>query len=250
MSDKAYFISDLHLGSAEEPNAFVLLKFLKSIQSRSDATHLFLLGDIFDLWIAGHKYFILKYAPLLNELKRIKDSGVYVHYFEGNHDLYLEHYFGHELGIIVHKSGASMRIAGKNLRIEHGDQMDLNDKGYLFLRSFLRTSIMNWLAPRLPSWMIVRLGEKMSKASRTYTSQTKVISTDRAKKVIYDHAIKCYLQTPIDMHISGHLHVAEDVVLFPQGPHRAGLRVVNLGSWFDEPRVFLLSEKDSGFKKI
>ncbi|MCB0350329.1 MAG: UDP-2,3-diacylglucosamine diphosphatase [Bdellovibrionales bacterium] len=247
MLEKAYFLSDLHLGSSSEPKSFLLLKFLKSLNPKSEKIHIFLLGDIFDLWVAEHDYFIKKYESIIQELVRLKNDGAVIHYFEGNHDLYLDKYFGVQLGFRIHPESVELDLMGKKLRIEHGDQMDPEDKGYLFLRWFLRTSFMKWLAPRLPGWFVVWLGETMSKASRQYTSEVKSISQDRAKRVIYDHANRVYRRKPFDILIAGHVHVAEDIVL---GLAEAKFRVINLGSWYDDPKVFILSEEFTGFQDI
>lgn len=235
MADRAFFISDLHLGSAEEPNSFVLLRFLKAFQSRDQISHLFLLGDIFDLWISNHSYFINKFKPILDELVRIKKLGIEVHYFEGNHDLYLNDYFRDELKFYVHTGPEYFNIANQVVRVEHGDQMDPNDKGYIFLRWLLRTPFMKWLAPRLPSNLVLAIGERMSRISRTYTTDYKVITNDRAIEVIRQHAERVYNERPFDYLIAGHVHVLEQ--------HQTQkYTVINLGSWFDGPKCFEFSE--------
>lgn len=247
MLEKAYFLSDLHLGSAEEPKSFVFINFLKSLNPELEKIHLFLLGDIFDLWVAEHNYFIIKFKPIIDELIRLKSAGVEIHYFEGNHDLYLDRYFGSQLGFNIHADPKNLIILGQRLRIEHGDQMDLTDRGYLFLRWFLRTPFMKYLAPKLPEWFVVRLGESMSKASRQYTSQVKSISEVGAKRVIYEHAHRTYRQLPFDLLIAGHVHVVEDVKL---GIANSQFRVINLGSWFDHARVFVISNEFVGFQQL
>jgi UDP-2,3-diacylglucosamine hydrolase len=245
MGDKVYFISDLHLGSDKEPNAFVLIKFLKSFQSTEQITHLFLLGDIFDLWVANHSYFKNKYKDVLRELIRLRALGVKIHYFEGNHDLYLKPYFQKELGFEVHTGPRHMKLLNMSVRIEHGDQMDPTDRGYRFLRWFLRTPAMKWLAPRLPEWFVVWLGETMSRASRKYTSQLKTITIDRAKNIIRYHGQSVKMKyAEVELLISGHVHVVEDLKL------PSGIRCVNLGAWFDHPRTFLLSNEFIGFQRL
>lgn len=268
MTEKAYFISDLHLGSLEEPNVFVLLKFLKTIQSKTQASHLFLLGDIFDLWVADHNYFKVKFAPILQELSRLHQVGVEIHYFEGNHDLYLQHYFAEKLGFNVHRQAAYFRILGRDIRVEHGDQMDPSDKGYIFLRRFLRTDLMEWLAPRLPEWFVVRLGERMSRVSRKYTSHVKVVSDVRARQVMRDHALRAWRERRFDLILSGHVHVTEDTTLnvreidaktsgredetsaISDSERSEFIRVVNLGAWFERPRVFVISSDFIGFREL
>ena len=86
---KAYFLSDLHLRSSEESNSQKLLLFLRHLQENPESfSHLFLVGDIFDLWIHSHKYFIDKYSEIVEAIRAVVDSGNEVHYFEGNQFLY------------------------------------------------------------------------------------------------------------------------------------------------------------------
>jgi UDP-2,3-diacylglucosamine hydrolase len=96
---EAYFLSDIHLKRLDQPEARILLGFLQEIGPRVQATHLFLVGDIFDFWIGGHEYFVRKFSPIADHLRRIVSSGVEVHYFEGNHDLYLQAFWQDRLGI-------------------------------------------------------------------------------------------------------------------------------------------------------
>jgi len=234
----AYFLSDIHLSTIEEPNTHRLLSFLRSIRGPQDATHLFLLGDIFDLWVAGHYYFVQKYSTVIEELRRLQAAGVEIHYFEGNHDLYLEHFFGHELGLKIHSAAEYFQLGRFRVRLEHGDQMDPFDRGYIFLRKLLRTRFMQWLAPRLPSGFVVWLGERMSHSSRKYTSAVKTISTDRAVQVIHMHAMRAFVEQPFDFLICGHVHVKEDYAL----PDSDNARVINLGSWFDGAYTLKLTD--------
>lgn len=85
---KAYFISDLHIKHEDKTKGLKLMEFLKNLPK--DTTHLVLLGDIFDLWIGSHEYFIKKFSKIIAELKTISDRGVEIHYFEGNHDIHLK----------------------------------------------------------------------------------------------------------------------------------------------------------------
>ena len=135
----AYFVSDLHIGSPAGPRAALFLDFLKNLSAGGNVSHLFLMGDIFDLWVAAHAYFIVKYQSITDEIVRLRDAGVAIHYFEGNHDLYLKHYWGETIGLTVHEGPAYMDLGHVTVRIEHGDQMDPDDRGYRFLRWFLRT---------------------------------------------------------------------------------------------------------------
>lgn len=238
---KAYFLSDLHLTSPDDSRTGLLLRFLQSLQSKDDITHLFLMGDIFDLWIGRQNYFLERWLPVTSELLRLHQRGVEIHYFEGNHDLYLDLYFGQQLGFKVYDGPIEMSLGPWQLRLEHGDQMDPEDRGYRFLRWFLRTPPLRLIArSRFSEKYIVRLGERMSHVSRDYTSTRKSISEAVAKDKIRTHAQKIYNKSRFDFLIAGHVHVTED---HPIGEGR----VINLGSWLHEPKVYLLSEKGGRF---
>jgi UDP-2,3-diacylglucosamine hydrolase len=232
---RAYFFSDLHLHSSDQRETQTLLKFLRNLKSTADCSHLFMVGDIFDLWIADHEYFINQFRPLINEIKRLKSLGVEIHYFEGNHDLYLKKFWQDDLGIEVHAQASYFQLGSWNLRVEHGDQMDPEDKGYLFLRWFLRTPFMVGLAHHLPGSWVALIGKWASHKSRHYTTHIKVTNTERNHQVIRAHAETNYAEKRFDYIISGHLHSRLDF----KGP---GYQVINLGSWFEPPQVFALEK--------
>lgn len=71
----AYFISDLHIGSPADSREELLLQFLGKLSGGENASHLFLMGDIFNPWIAAHRYFIDKYQPITGEIARLKGVG-------------------------------------------------------------------------------------------------------------------------------------------------------------------------------
>ena len=92
-----YFLSDAHLGSLAIPHARTqerrLVNFLDSIKHKADA--IYLLGDIFDFW-HEYKYVVPKgYTRLLGKISELTDMGVEVHFFTGNHDLWVHDYLFH-----------------------------------------------------------------------------------------------------------------------------------------------------------
>lgn len=230
---KLVFLSDQHLSMPNEEKCQALLRFFKSIRSPDDCAHLFLLGDIFDLWISAHEFFVKKWFDFNSQLVRLQSLGVQVHYFEGNHDLYLKDYFAKQLGVKIYDGPAYLELANKTFRIEHGDQMDPNDRGYRFLRWFLRTKMMTTFAKGMPDAMAVSLGEWASRKSRKYTSVVKVIDNDRAKQIARTHALKTFAEKPFDVLVCGHTHTAMDEYL-EIGANR--IHLINLG-FQQEPQV-------------
>ena len=83
-----------------------------------------MLGDIFDLWVADHRYFIDAYSEIIDQIKRLQRAGIEIHYFEGNHDLHLKSFWQDELGLAVHNEPFYVQLGDTVVRLEHGDQMD------------------------------------------------------------------------------------------------------------------------------
>ena len=243
----AYFVSDIHITSPTCERARTFLSFLRALSREAGATHLVLLGDIFDLWVADHDYFIDKYRDIVNEIRRLQNEGIEITYFEGNHDLHLEHFWQDRLGLTVHGGPAYVEMGGRTVRLEHGDQMDPDDTGYRFLRWFLRTPPIRFLVRHLPGALIARIGDRASAASRDYTSNTKTIDRDSAIGKIRAHARKAYAERPFDLIISGHVHIRDDCRLEADG---STFRSVNLGSWLDAPCYFRLDGDGERFHEM
>lgn len=238
MVPKAYFLSDIHLNMEKKTRTERLLVFFKSFNAENAPSHLFLLGDIFDLWLWKHKLFIDTWEPVISELVRLKLLGTEIHYFEGNHDLYLKSYFENHLGFKVHSDPININLFGHNLRLEHGDQMDPDDRGYLFLRWFLRTPPLRVLAKCLPSRWVEWIGQRSSSVSRDYTSAKKKNNEENIIEKCLVHAKKVHKRTPFDILIAGHIHLRVDEKL------PSGARVINLGSWLGSDFKALTLDKE------
>jgi UDP-2,3-diacylglucosamine hydrolase len=230
----AWFVSDIHIDSMQDPKARDFLAFLNTLTEDRPATHLFLVGDIFDLWVGPHQYFVDRFEPIVQRLRQLVNSGVEVHYFEGNHDLHLQNYWQNNLGVQVHSGPEYFEINAKVLRVEHGDQTDPDDKGYRFLRWFLRTPPLRLLAHNLPQKAVSWIGTKASHASRDYTSQVKTIDSKTAIQKLRTHADKAYAQNPFDLLVNGHVHIVDDY-------QAENFRAINLGTWLEKPRALHIS---------
>lgn len=250
---KAVFVSDLHLVHADDEKTKTFVRFLdgllserKANSSRGELTHLFLVGDIFDLWVGAHDYFVERFSKVVQAVRALAEAGVEVHYFEGNHDLHLTKFWS-SIGAKVHPNAAEFQINDLNVRVEHGDLINPDDKGYLFLRGFLRSRGMTFLSMNLPGRAVKAIGERASRASRDYTSHgtgSKGKPTEEIRKLIRAHAERQYQSGEFDLIISGHVHVTDDFT-FEVGGRK--VRSVNLGSWYDGAKAFVLTRDRAEF---
>ena len=102
---KAYFAGDFHLGKPDNKLSLErekkIIEWLEII--KVDAQELFLMGDVFDFWFE-YKHVVPKdYFKLLSKISELIGSGINVHYFKGNHDLWTLDYF-EKLGIKLYLS--------------------------------------------------------------------------------------------------------------------------------------------------
>ncbi len=227
----------------QERNSEKLLRFLEEECRQPGLTHLFLVGDIFDLWIGDHAYFKTRYQPIIEAISRLVQGGVAVHYFEGNHDLYLQAFWATQVGVQVHEGPTLFRLGPWQVWVEHGDQIDKQDYGYRVLRRVLRSRIVRWLLTHLPSRVVSGIGERMSRASRYYTSQLKTISDERSRALLRTYAHQLREHQDYDFLVSGHLHVREVYEFTQAGRESVAL---NLGEWRDEQKILELN--DTGFR--
>jgi len=218
----------------QDQKAQTLLRFLISLRPQAAQTTLFLVGDVFDLWLGGHSYFVEKFKPLVEELKAFTAAGGKLHYFEGNHDLHLSGFWEGEVGAKVHTGPEIFMFDDTVVRVEHGDEMDPEDSRYIFLRWLLRTWFMKFIILNLPGAIVAMIGRWASSASRVYTDNKR--DEDRILNVIHTHAQKVYGQRHFDAIISGHVHLRDE---FHFQKDEKLIKSFNLGSWHSEH--FILS---------
>lgn len=238
---EAWFISDIHLKTAEERNGKILLRFLRSLRQRNPSEiHLFMLGDIFDLWVGGHNYFGNKFKDLTTALSDLKQAGAQITYIEGNHDVHVEGYFQKKLGIEVFVEARYYTIDGKVIRCEHGDLINLNDEKYLKYRGIIRNPWIKPLGNIIPGRFWDYIGNKASKKSRERSGHFRSSNEEQLVKMIRGHIVTAYEEKPFDFIISGHMHVFDDHVVDVNGHN---VRSVNLGSWFEDTvKVFRIKD--------
>ena len=240
MSTQAWFLSDLHLRDESESNSEKLLLFLHSLENgKRPATHLFLVGDIFDLWIHNHGYFVDKFPKIVNAISVLVKKGIEVHYFEGNHDLYLEKFWQQEVGVKVHDGPEFFNLGSTVFRVEHGDLMNPDDKGYLFLKKVLNSTPITAVAKNLPGLAVSWIGERASRASRHYTSNQKSLEQDSVKAFMHFYAEQMVQDRHFDFLITGHTHVRDEYSFSHEGDK---VTSINLGSWFDDQKVLFFGD--------
>ena len=232
----------------ESERAKLFLHFLDKVSKEKGVTHFFLLGDIFDFWIGKKKIFIQKYHKIIEALKLLRDRGVEIHYFEGNHDLHLKPFWEKELLFFVHERPIHFNLGHLRLRLEHGDQINPRQYFYLFWRWLIHRALIRFLVLKLPDKVLFYFGRKLGQKSRSYSDKKKLLTSKmriQMKKCIQ----RSIHLKPFDLFISGHFHLQDDHVFKIKGQE---VRSLNLGTWLNNssPVAFRFTSSSQHFVKI
>ena len=224
---KIYFLSDFHLGAPDYQSSLVrekkIVSFLDTIQH--DAAEIFIVGDIFDFWYEYKKVVPKGYVRLLGKLAELTDKGIRIHFFVGNHDMWMVDYFQEELNIPVYFQPRVFEWNGKKFYIGHGDGLGPGDHGYKFLKKIFRNKICQWMFGQLhPTWGI-GLANYFSRKSRekTGSADEHFLGEDKEWLIIYCKEI--LQQEHFDYFIFGHRHYPIDFTL------KENSHYINLGDW-------------------
>ena len=142
---KIYFLSDFHLGAPNAADSLIrekkIIKFLDEI--KTDAAQIFIVGDLFDFWYEYKKVVPKGYVRILGKLAGITDAGIPIHFFVGNHDMWMRDYFQKELNIPVYFEPVPFEFNDKKFLVGHGDGLGPGDGGYKFIKSIFRNRPAN-----------------------------------------------------------------------------------------------------------
>ncbi|MCC8173782.1 MAG: UDP-2,3-diacylglucosamine diphosphatase [Odoribacter sp.] len=223
-----YFLSDAHLGASvlsDNPEREKkLVKWLDSIAD--DCSILFLLGDIFDFWFEYRKVVPKGFIRFLGKICELTDKGIEVHFFIGNHDMWVSDYLSKECGIIIHYQDEKFSFNGKKFYIGHGDDLDPKDKSYLFLKKVFRNRILQKCFRFIhPDWGIA-LAHKWSSHSRLKNiNKTEATTYKGDEEDIEQYSRQILKEEHFDYFIFGHRHLPLDIALSENS------RYINTGDW-------------------
>ncbi|MBP9032230.1 MAG: UDP-2,3-diacylglucosamine diphosphatase [Dysgonomonadaceae bacterium] len=240
---KIYFLSDAHLGSKSHADSIEterkLCRWLD--MAKSDAKAIYLLGDMFDYWFE-YKYVVPKgFTRVLGKLAEVSDSGVEVHFFIGNHDIWLGDYLTRECGMILHFEPFVTTLGTRKFYLAHGDGLGDDSLSFRFLRALFHNKFLIKCFAAVHPTLTVPLAYKWSNSSRENGGVQEYLGEDKEHLVLF--AKQKIVEMPdIDYFVFGHRHILLDL------PIGQRTRVIILGDWiryfsyavFDGEKVELL----------
>ena len=225
-----YFFSDAHLGSRvmESPQLHQQKIIDMLHRMATDATAIFMLGDIFDFWC---EYFWNdpskeQFRPLLDTIKSLTDKGIQIHFFIGNHDIWTFGWLAKQTGMIIHRKPETIEVYGKNIFLAHGDGLVPTDylnqlptkirrkiHQFMFLRAVFHNPILQFFFRLLPPSLANEFGYEWARKSRLKEVANPFPYKGEHKEELVLFAKEKEKNSHHDLYIFGHRHIELDFML-------------------------------------
>ncbi len=131
-----YFISDLHLSSVESPITRSFFDFLDN--KISTPTDLYILGDLFEVWIGDDDDSELA-SVIQSKLSDFTGNGNRLFFIAGNRDFLLGKSFASSANIEILEDPFTMNFNEMKIIISHGDFLCTHDSEYMNFREQVRS---------------------------------------------------------------------------------------------------------------
>lgn len=238
---KIYFISDCHLGatSLQDPLEVErrVVRFLESIEDQCE--ELYLLGDIIDYWFEYNYVVPRGFTRFLGQLARMSDRGVKIHWFTGNHDIWIFDYLPREIGCTLHRHPEVVELRGQRFYLAHGDGIGEDSAAYKFMTGFFH----NRICQRLFSWVhpdiTTGFAYWWSRKSRlTGNDFPEFLGEQKEHLVIFaKQYLAAHPDDAPDYFLFGHRHIMLDLMLTRQ------TRMMILGDWIQHYSYAVLDDE-------
>ena len=224
---KAYFASDFHLGLAAGTDPRECEQRVTAWLDRvsKDAESVWLLGDVFDFWWEYKKVIPKGFTRFLGRLASLTDSGIGVHIFTGNHDMWMKGYLAEECGVTVHYEPLVTTIGGELFYLAHGEGLGSRRIRERLLFSLFRNRIASILFSALhPRWGVA-IGHAWSKSSRLAKHVSLPFMGEEKEDLVRHTRSVAAGGCRAKYYIYGHRHL-------PLTYDENGRRMIILGDWF------------------
>ena len=224
---KIYFASDQHFGIPDaERSKLREKKFISWLDEvKVDAKAIFLLGDLFDFWFEYKTVVPRGFIRVLGKIAELKDSGIPIYFFVGNHDLWMSDYFETELNIPVYHQPKEFTFDQKTFLIGHGDGLGPGDKGYKRMKKVFAHPFSKWLYRWLHPDIGVKLAQYLSTKNKLISGQEDVIFLGEENEWLAQYAKRKLEQKHYDYFLFGHRHLPMEIQVGKNSTY------INTGDW-------------------
>lgn len=225
--NKIYFASDFHLGVPNHEQSLIrekkIVRWLDTI--KTDAEEIFLVGDIFDFWFEYKTAVPKGFVRLLGKIAEITDSGIPVHVFTGNHDMWMFDYLEKEVGVKIYRAPIERTWNSKHLFIGHGDGLGPGDTKYKMLKAIFANKLCQWAFARIHPNLGIGIANFWSRRSRLANSKYDEVFHGEDKERLLTFCKEQETKNHFDYYIFGHRHLPLELKVNDNSTY------FNLGEW-------------------
>lgn len=194
---RAVCLSDIHLPEQSEDISGRLARFLLDL----DASHLFLLGDIFDFWLGAAHDRDCAYGTVTSALKECVKRGMQLVALRGNRDFLAQNYLEKEVGAIAGGDAVIFTTGGRRILLTHGDAVCTWDSRYAAWRRICRSHAFAEMLGVLPL-PIARSMARMAQMGSMLDVQLKPLCSMQR----FESSLRRIYEEGIDVVVAGHIH--------------------------------------------
>jgi UDP-2,3-diacylglucosamine hydrolase len=222
-----YFASDQHFGAPNSAQSKIReQKFVNWLDSIKNSAHtIFLLGDLFDFWFEYKKVVPKGFVRVLGKLAELRDSGIKIYFFVGNHDLWMRDYFEKELNIPVYHKSKEFLFNDKTFFIGHGDGLGPGDIGYKRMKKVFTNSVSKWLYRWLHPDIGIRLAQYLSLKNKLISGEEDVKFLGEENEWLVQYSKNKLTEKHYDFFVFGHRHLPLEIKLSENSIY------INTGDW-------------------
>jgi UDP-2,3-diacylglucosamine hydrolase len=155
-----FVIGDSHIGLSpgSEANILSWIDRLEMLQPRA----LYLNGDLFHYLIAHPKFYTPAVEKVFDRFRKLRDTGVEVHYVEGNRDFFIRGSFA-EKSVSDVAFEYALSAGDRKYLIVHGDMINDRDYQYRFWRLASKNPISKFSLKLIPQKTARRFVDNVEK---------------------------------------------------------------------------------------
>ena len=203
-----FFCSDLHLGVNAADDSVTrekkIVLWLDKIAEEAES--IYFLGDIFDYWFEYGSVIPKGFSYLFGKIRELRDAGIPMYYFTGNHDMWMFRYMEDEYGIPIYRKPIVREIQGKKVFLAHGDGIGPGDYGYKMIKKVFGNRACQWAFARIHPNAGLWAMKRFSHQSRMMTSEEE-LSFNLQREWTVQYAESYIKDHTIDYFIMGHRHL-------------------------------------------
>ncbi len=226
------FLGDAHLRDGD-PELEAFLRFLQDAPSHAAA--LYLMGDLFDLWVGSPAFLTECHHRVLEALRRLRAAGMDLFYVEGNRDYRLGRLFGSDPFRSVVREQTEIAFGGRRIHLAHGDLVNRADRQYRFWRRVAKGPLLLGVLEALPSGAARRLATRLERdMARTNQRHRERFPEEECRRYALE-----VRRLGADMLVLGHFH--QEMRLTYAGAE-GSIEVFVLPAWREGHRLLRLRD--------